>query len=257
MILVTPQLMSSTPQPQSSDTVTSTGVDQPTSTGVDQPTSTGVGQPLTTPSAEQPVAGTQIGVGTTGGAGGFGGATQPAGAVGGVPSTSTLPPGAAQPSTTPPGTIGAVQAPPQPVLIPAPTSSTTAPVASAMTAATPPDAVGVVVESMMLADVVGVDTERGCMTVRALNGDRASYRIENPADPKVAVGDDVVIEAARPLFASTGDAPSASPRMVEPKAPVRGGISSPRSATQGEKRTISTAARPTVISRDAVRCPSR
>ena len=133
-----------------------------------------------------------------------------------------------------------------------------APVASALTGAMPQDAVGVVVESMMLADVIDVDAERGCVTVRALNGDRASYRIDNPADGKVAVGDAVVIEVARPLLAAAGDAPSASPRMSEPRTAVRAGPSSTLASTQTQKRTaISTATGPTVISRDAVRCAAR
>jgi hypothetical protein len=133
-----------------------------------------------------------------------------------------------------------------------------APVASALTEVMPPDAVGVVVESMTLADVVGVDTDRGCITVRALNGDGASYRIANPADRKIAVGDAVVIEVARPLFASTSEVPSASPRMAEPRPLRRAATSSIVTPVQAEKTiTISTAARPTVISRDAVKCATR
>jgi hypothetical protein len=238
---------------------------------------TGVGQPTTATSQPGDVTQPQIGAaggsqptvpnGAPDGGGAAGDAAQTADGAGGggqfpstIPSTvsPTVPPGASPTPTTQSGSTGAVPASRAPLLITAPPSARTAPVTSAMTATIPPDAVGVVVESMMLADVTDVDTARGCVTVRTLSGESASYRIENPADAKVAVGDTAVIEVARPLFASAGDAPSASPTMVEPRTPTRGGASSVVSSAQPEKTTtISTAARATVIARDAVRCATR
>lgn len=246
------------------------------------PATGGVGQPLMTQPPQQPGAGTQLGAGIGSQPGGFGSqpgpqpgtsgvAQQPGGTAGGSPFPLTgvapLPPGA----PAPPGPVAPATppvSPPSPgaLMIPAPTTSTTAPVASATTTAMPPDAVGVAVEGMMLAEVIGVDTERGCITVRALDGDTASYRIDRAGDrdTSVAVGEPVVIEVARPLFASASDAPSASPRMTEPKAARPSAAASPterdvraRGTDTGTRTTISTVARATVISRDAVSCGPR
>jgi hypothetical protein len=132
----------------------------------------------------------------------------------------------------------------------------------------PPDAAGVVVEQMMMADVVAVDRDAGCITARGPNGDRASYRIATSAADNTIVnpGDRIVVEVQRPLLAShdTGGAPSASPRLSERDGAAQTGRSSAgsivdtgakRTAGEGRRTVISSMSNPAaVISDHAVAC---
>jgi hypothetical protein len=186
--------------------------------------------------------GTQQG-GAAGGGGGvvgaqpFGGAQSPAGA---VPPLGTLPPFA---SPTPP--------PPSAVIISAPTTTTAGPVVTGVTQNLPPDALGVVVEGMMLADVSAVD-ERGCMTVKALDGKMVRYRVDNPVD----VGEQVVIAVERPLFGPATDSPSALPRMSAAAAPSPA-RSRARDTDSEARTTIATVTGNRLVARAAGPCESR
>lgn len=127
----------------------------------------------------------------------------------------------------------------------------------------PAGAIGVIVESMMPAEVIALDTDRSCITVRALDGNTRSYRIARGADGALAVGEQVVLEVQRPLFASAADAPSASPRMTDPTGQARPdasiGVSS-RPGVRGQspetRTTLSSAGRTTLVS-PAGSCPTR
>jgi hypothetical protein len=128
--------------------------------------------------------------------------------------TTNAPSPAVSPSTavqaTPPRTAS-------PIVIDAPAAPATAAVSGADAAGISDGALGVVIEGMMLSDVVDVDRERSCITLRSPDGTIASYRFTSAkTDRVVAVGDQVVIEVRRPLLASTPEAPSASPHMSGP-----------------------------------------
>jgi hypothetical protein len=116
----------------------------------------------------------------------------------------------------------------------------------------------------MIADVVDLDGRHSCMTVRAADGDVMTYRVSmSDTEGKVTVGDEVVIELVRPLFASAPAAVSASPRIVDRDRPVSAGaratggatsVSPPGGAITVISRLHSPAA---VISSSAERCPTR
>jgi hypothetical protein len=245
-----------------------------------------------------PSAGTQLGAGIGNQAGGFN--SQPA--------TQTVPPGTTPPFTSPltsgtvassavatPGLAGVVVAPfpigipivglaapgtlsgapaappPSPLVIAAPSTSVTAD-SAARARTLPSDAAGVVVEQMMIAEVVGVDRDAGCITARGPNGDRASYRMTMRAADSATVnrGDRIVVEVQRPLVAlSDADgAPSASPRLSDRDSAAQTGRSSAGSTNivnAGAKRTADTGRRTViwsmgnpamVISDHAVACGS-
>ena len=101
-----------------------------------------------------------------------------------------------------------------PILIDAPAAPAAAPGSGANAAGISSGALGVVIEGMILSDVVDVDRESSCITLRSPDGTRVSYRFTGPnTDRMVAVGDQVVVEIVRPLLASAPESPSASPRM--------------------------------------------
>jgi hypothetical protein len=102
-----------------------------------------------------------------------------------------------------------------PILIDVPAAAATAPVSAANAAGISDGALGAVIEGMMLSDVIDVDRERSCITLRSPDGTMARYQFTSAdTDRMAAVGDQVVIEMVRPLLASpSSDAPSASPRM--------------------------------------------
>jgi hypothetical protein len=238
----------------------------------------GVGQPLS-PVSPSTMTGTQLGAGGSSqtrpfsaepGAQNTPGTLPQSAPVTGGGSTTTAPmgfgaatsgPTAASPSaanaSTNPGTAQMPSAPA--VLIPAPS---TAPSADA----TAPDmipagALGVVVEGMMLANVVAVDRERGCITLKTADRTVASYRV-TPPGRNVEVGDQLVIKMQRPLFAPAGDTPSASPPMSERDAVTRTrrlAMNTDAATSQSSTRTvislIGNAA--TALSSDAERCPTR
>lgn len=221
----------------------------------------GVGQPNTTqpPGAiPPPTSGTPsgTGVGNQGGPG-VGSPVLPPGS---VPVPPGVPTSAAAPSAA---TVAVQPPPPGPLVIAAPPIPETAPVGGATTRRMPADAIGVIVESMMPAEVMALDTDRSCVTVRALGGDTASYRITPGADGAFAVGEQVVLEVQRPLFASAADVPSASPRMTDSKGQARPdasiGVPS-RAGVRGQsaetRTTLSTAGRTTLVS-PAGSCPPR
>ena len=200
----------------------------------------GIGQPLTPVQPARPMtAGPQLGAGLGSQPGGFPTQAGPqnstsaaglsgSGTVTGSAAT-TIAPGGIGPATS--ATTNATSSPASasagaratrppvasPILIDAPAESASASIASANTAAIPDSAIGVVIAGMMLSDVVDLDRERSCITLRSLDGTTASYRVAS-GDPHrtVAVGDQVVIEMVRPLVASGPEAPSASPRMAGP-----------------------------------------
>jgi hypothetical protein len=111
---------------------------------------------------------------------------------------------------------------------------------------------------MMLSDVVDVDRERSCITLRSPDGTMANYRFTSAnTDRMVAVGDQVVIEVLRPLLASTPDAPSASPRMSGPSRTADTAAASSPAAHQRSSATtvISPLHQPgAVISTTGQRC---
>ena len=237
----------------------------------------GVGQPLS-PVSPSTMMGTQLGAGGSsqtrpfsaepGGQNTPGTLPQPEPVTGGGSATTaptgfgaaTSGPTAASPSaanaSTTPGTAQMPSAPA--VLIPAPSI--------APSGATGPDmipagALGVVVESMMLANVVDVDRERSCITLKTADRTVASYRV-TPHGRNVEVGDQLVIKMQRPLFAPAGDTPSASPPMSERDAVTRTrrlAMNTDAATSQSATRTvispICNAA--TVISSGAERCPTR
>ena len=163
------------------------------------------GAQSTAPSPATPASGSSTGgASTTIAPGGFGSSTSAT-----TDARSSAPSPSAQIQAPPPQTAS-------PILIdvPAAPATASAPVSGANATGISDGAFGVVVEGMMLSDVVDVDRERSCITLRSPDGTRASYRFTSAsADRMVAVGDQVVIEMVRPLLASASDAPSASPRM--------------------------------------------
>lgn len=235
-------------------------------------------QPLMiAPPSPLPSTGTQLGAGIGNQVGGFGS----------QPTTPNVPPGAMSPFTGPlsgstvasPGLAGVVVAPvpmgipivgpaapgtspaapaavsappPSPLVIAAPSTPITAD-STARARTLPPDAVGVVVEHMTIADVIGVDRDTGCITARAPNGDRASYRIATRAadNTTVTTGDRIVVEVQRRLVAldETGGAPSVSPRLSERDGAAQTGRSSTLSTNIADDTARRTAAsgRRTVI----------
>ena len=225
-----------------------------TQAGLDQPNATTQLPGAIPPPTSDALIGT--GVGNQGGPG-FAAPVVPPGSV-------PVPPGVSISATTPGGATVAVQPPsPGALVIAAPPTSETAPFGGATRRPMPEDAIGVIVESMMPAEVIALTTDRSCVTVRALDGDTASYRIARGADEPLAVGERVVIEVQRPLFASAADAPSASPRMTDANGPARPdasiGVSS-RTGARGQspeaRTTLSTAGRTTLVS-PAGTCPTR
>jgi hypothetical protein len=162
--------------------------------------------------------------------------------------------------TTPPTPLGAV-------LIPAPSSNTsnTAARSRADSDELPPGALGVLIESMMLANVIDVDSEHSCMTLRSPDGSMRDYRMTaGNSEEIVAVGDQVVIEVLRPLFASAGDVASASPAMADGNRlpSMRAGKANASAASErssaGSNTIISPVSKPAaVISRSAERCVTR
>ena len=221
--------------------------------GVDQPDTVQPPGAIRPPTSDTPIG---TGVGNQGGPG-IGAPVLPPGSVPVPPgvSTSAAAPGAATVAVQPPS--------PGAVVTAAPPTAETAAGGGATTRPMPADAIGVIVESMMPAEVIALDTDRSCVTVRALDGDTRSYRIARGADGALAVGDQVVLEVQRPLFASAADAPSASPRMTDPTGQARPdasiGVSS-RAGVRGQspetRTTLSSAGRTTVVS-PAGSCPTR
>jgi hypothetical protein len=102
-------------------------------------------------------------------------------------------------------------------------------------------ALGVIIEGMMLSDVVDVDRERSCITLRSPDGTRASYRFTRPnTDRMVAVGDQVVVEMVRPLLSSTSETPSASPRMTGRSGASRPDTDAASGAATNPRSSVST-----------------
>lgn len=229
------------------------GVSPSPQPGVDQPNTTQPPGAIPPPTSGTP---SGTGVGNQGGPG-VGSPVLPPGS---VPVPPGVPTSAAAPSAA---TVAVQPPPPGPLVIAAPPTSETAPVGGATTRRMPADAIGVIVESMMPAEVMALDTDRSCVTVRALDGDTASYRIAPGADGALAVGEQVVLEVQRPLFASAADVPSASPRMTDSKGQARPdasiGVSS-RAGVRGQspdtRTTLSSAGRTTLVS-PAGSCPPR
>jgi hypothetical protein len=212
---------------------------------VDQPNTMQPPGAIQPPTSDAPIG---PGAGNQGGSG-IGAPVLPPGSV-------PVPPGAPTSAAAPGAATVAVQPPsPGALVIAAPPTSETAAGGGAPTRPMPADAIGVIVESMMPAEVIALDTDRSCVTVRALDGDTRSYRIARGADGVLAVGEQVVLEVQRPLFASAADAPSASPRMTEPNGQARPdasiGVSS-RAGVRGQRpetrTTLSSAGHTTLVS---------